>query len=91
MAVWGWGLTRELRWLLLFDMLRFPNYPDPFPQNWLLTGGARALPRAGAGGAEFAALCLFVLVSKVQRSSKFGSALEKINRRNGVVSFIKQS
>lgn len=24
-------------------MLRFANYPDPFPQNWLLVAGARAL------------------------------------------------
>jgi hypothetical protein len=39
----GWGLGRQQRELLLWDMLTQPSCPDPAIQNWLLTRGGRVV------------------------------------------------
>ena len=39
----GWGLTRETREVMYWDMVRQPSCPDPAIQNWLLVGGGRVV------------------------------------------------
>eukprot|EP00667_Euglena_gracilis_P007151 EG_transcript_7221 len=50
----GWGLLRDQREVMTWDMLRHPNAGPPGVHNWAVAAGGRVVRRAPLGGDEAA-------------------------------------